>query len=110
MALLAVAVAAALGLGGGAYWWIAQPSPVVASDTPPQRDEQPVASGHLIGAAISLHIGEMLAAEHRAVDLQAVLTHRLVLAAQQKMHIVPGQRQLHAVIATDSAGTNDRNA
>lgn len=43
MALLAVAIAAALGLGGGAYWWLAQPSPVVASDTPPQRNEQPVA-------------------------------------------------------------------
>ncbi|MBH3341306.1 protein kinase [Pseudomonas mendocina] len=43
MALLAVAVAAALGLGGGAYWWLAQPAPVVASDNPPPRDEQPVA-------------------------------------------------------------------
>lgn len=40
MALLAVAVAAALGLGGGAYWWLGQPSAVVASDGSPQDNGQ----------------------------------------------------------------------
>ena len=40
MALLAVAVAAALGLGGGAYWWLSQPSTVVAADSSPHSDGQ----------------------------------------------------------------------
>lgn len=36
LALLAVAVVAVLGLGGGAYWWLGQPSTVVASDSSPE--------------------------------------------------------------------------
>lgn len=40
MALLAVAVAAALGLGGGVYWWLGQPATVVAADSSPQSTGQ----------------------------------------------------------------------
>ena len=40
MALLAVAVAAALGLGGGVYWWLGQPATVVAADNSPQSTGQ----------------------------------------------------------------------
>ncbi|MGG2398340.1 protein kinase domain-containing protein [Pseudomonas sp. SH1-B] len=42
VALLALAVAAALGLGGGAYWWMAQPAAVVAADN--QSATTPTAS------------------------------------------------------------------
>lgn len=40
IALLAVAVAAALGLGGGAYWWLGQPATVVAANSSPHSDGQ----------------------------------------------------------------------
>ncbi|QSL94712.1 protein kinase [Ectopseudomonas toyotomiensis] len=47
MALLAVAVAAALGVGGGVYWWLGQPSTVVAADSAPQSTGQGAAVASL---------------------------------------------------------------
>ena len=49
----------------------------------------------------------MQLAMHDAVELQPLLRHHRVIAAQEKMHIQAGTGQQHAVITANRPGTND---
>lgn len=58
---------------------------------------------------VGLNAIEVQGAMYRTVHRQPLLPYRLVLAAQQKVHIVPGTCQQRPVEATDCASANDAN-
>lgn len=58
-------------------------------------------------AAVGIHMEVGISL--RAGDLEAVLDHGLIIAAQQEMHVMPMLREPAAIVAADCTGTDDGN-
>src|SRR5436190_943236 len=75
-----------------------------------ERDDHPVRLGHLLGLVIHMHRPRrQFEIAVMALDRPPISRHVLVIAAQQKMHVMPMLRQPPAVISAHRARPDHRN-
>ncbi|KAF1050856.1 MAG: Serine/threonine-protein kinase PrkC [Stenotrophomonas maltophilia] len=97
LALLAVAVAAALGVGGAGYWWLSRPSkaPVSAGHTTPEQNPPRVADNAPPTAAQPTSSGATdtgVAGEHPLlIPGKKTLYQRVLAKPGAQLHAEPGQ-------------------